>query len=132
MEKKSDIVQYKIDTPESAQDLISCINDGSLKIITQNENILHAVLDDKEVKFDVQVDLPIPTIENIIHGKDKTEKIVNIAVKDDMVFLYKNVDGVIVEETRDFKYFVAARHKPNDSFTKLNGQSYYNYIKFFI
>lgn len=66
---------------------------------------------------------------DVIYGKNKDENIVNISIKNDTVFIFKETaDGVWVEE-QPYRHWVLAPKKYNESFTRLNGDQHYCWYK---
>jgi DNA polymerase elongation subunit (family B) len=65
----------------------------------------------------------------IIFGKDSTENVVNIDVKDDgQVILYKEVNGALVPETRKFCPWILTNRAITENSQKLEGHQYYKWI----
>lgn len=67
-------------------------------------------------------------LNNYVFGKDKTEGIVSIEVKDDTIFLFMR-DGKVFEEA--MTYWLLCNKKIDSSFSKLNGNNHYKYIRLF-
>lgn len=66
---------------------------------------------------------------DVIYGKNKDENIVNISIKDDTVFIFKETeDGVWVEE-QPYRHWVLSPKKYNDSFVELNGNQHFKWYK---
>lgn len=66
---------------------------------------------------------------SIIYGKDSTEKIVNLSVMDDTLYIYQEIDGNIIESTRPYTHWVLSKKKHNDTFTTLEGNQPFKYFK---
>lgn len=121
---------YKLDDDKSLQDYIECLNDGSLQITKQISNIIDGKINGDDIKFEALLKTPC-SINDVINGKDKTERIVNIDIKDDTAYLFIDKDDKIITEKRTFKQWALSNVKNNASFYKLNGNSYYNYRKYY-
>lgn len=67
-------------------------------------------------------------LESFIFGKDSTEGIVSIEVKNDTVFIFK-VDGTI--EKRPMIYWILSAYKVNSTSKRLRGKSHYKFIHTF-
>lgn len=65
---------------------------------------------------------------DLIFGKDRTERVVSLEVRDDQIHLFY-VNGYI--ETRPMTYWILASSKLDKNFTKLNGNQHYKYIRKF-
>jgi len=72
-----------------------------------------------------------PYSNDLIFGKNKTENIVSIDVKDDLVFIYREVNGEITCETQPMKYWIMSNKMPFGEFEKLEGRLHYRYLKEF-
>lgn len=69
------------------------------------------------------------TNDDVIYGKNKDTNIVNISIKDNTVFIFKEFnDGVYVEE-QPYKHWVLAPKKYNDSFSELKGNQHFKWYK---
>ena len=66
------------------------------------------------------------TIDELLYGKDDTQHIVNLEVKDDDVHIYTEKDGKVELETYPMEYFIlsAANHKNMD---RLDGNLFFEY-----
>lgn len=65
----------------------------------------------------------------IIYGKNKEERIVNISIKDNTVFIFKETDdGVFVEE-QPYKHWILSPKCYNESFIELKGNQFYKWFK---
>jgi DNA polymerase, archaea type len=65
----------------------------------------------------------------LIFGKDTTEGIVNITLKDNKCFIYtENVEGKIALECFDYTPFVLSNKKIKGHSERLKGEQYYRYI----
>ena len=69
-----------------------------------------------------------PYSNSLIFGKDTTENIVSIEVKNNILYLFKK-DGEIEERTPI--YWILASCALDKNFQKLQGNNYYNYIRTF-
>ena len=65
---------------------------------------------------------------DLVFGKDKTERIVSLEVKDDKIYLFY-VNGYV--EERPMTYWILASSKLDKNFTKLKGNQHFKYIRKF-
>lgn len=75
-----------------------------------------------EEKLDVK-----DNIQDVIYGKDKTEGIVSIDVRDDIVYMYMN-DGTVKEKPMTYWFLTSKASKDSKP---LNGNQHYKYITTF-
>lgn len=126
--------KYKLDTLEALSDYTACIEDGTITVIKQIENVTSGLLNGQLVEFEIAPQylqsVPAP-IDDVINGKNKESNIVNISVKNNKAYIYKEYGDKVVCEEKPFKFFALAPTKLNSSFDKLKGSSYYNYIKYY-
>lgn len=71
----------------------------------------------------------IDPIDDIIHGKNKEENIVNISIKNDLVYIFKETKAGVVCETTPYKHWILLKSKPNDTFKRLAGNQPYKFYK---
>jgi DNA polymerase elongation subunit (family B) len=72
---------------------------------------------------------PIDTLTiDALFGKDKRANIVNIAIKNDLLYLFY-LDGS--SETIPCKYFILSSTKYDSKFERLEGETFYKYIRYF-
>lgn len=64
----------------------------------------------------------------LIFGKDQTEEIVSLEIKDNLVYAYFN-DGSY--KTQPARYFVLASRKIDNNFVQLSGESFYKWVRIF-
>lgn len=68
------------------------------------------------------------SLNDVIFGKDKTEKIVSIWVDGDTCTLFKDIEGKIETEVRENRFWITSRY-PFDNSKRLSGDhAYYRYI----
>ncbi len=65
---------------------------------------------------------------DLIFGKDKTENVVSVEVKDDVLTIFKEKDGVVSKETRDHKFWLLNSEKRVSRSVKLAGDQHYKYL----
>lgn len=124
--------RYTLDNENSVNDFISCIDDGSLTITKQIDNIIYSNMNRDITVFDINTNIKLPaTIDDVISGKNKETNIVNISVKGDKVHIFKENNKKVTEEIRDFKQFILSPNKNNNTFDKLNGPGHYKYRKYY-
>lgn len=69
-------------------------------------------------------------MNNLIYGKDNTERIVNIEVDKEKVILFiEDKDGTVRTEERTAEYWILAKDKIDDHFKPLKGNLHYKWIK---
>lgn len=124
-------MQYELDCVEAVNDFISCLDDGSITIVKQIDNIITARLHGDIVTFKVSMDNLPAKIDDVINGKNKDNGIVNIAYKDDYIHIFKEHEDIVSEQKTTFKQFVLSPKKVNNTFTRLNGPSHYKYRKYY-
>lgn len=65
---------------------------------------------------------------NLIYGKDPTERIVSIEVHDGEVVLFKEApDGTVETETRPYSYWMLSPKKLDSEWVKIDGNLHYQY-----
>lgn len=69
------------------------------------------------------------SLDNIIYGKNKDERIVNISIRDDKVFIFKELDDGVYVEEQPYRHWILAPKKINDSFTPLKGSQHFKWYK---
>lgn len=67
--------------------------------------------------------------DDIIYGKNKDTNIVNISIKDNTVYLFKEFKDGVYAETLPYKHWVLAPKQYNSSFVKLEGNQHFNWYK---
>src|ERR1700676_3985507 len=67
-------------------------------------------------------------VNKLIFGKDDTQRIVNLTVKDDTLFLYTEDESGVKEEKFDFKPWVLSNKPVANYSQKLKGDQYYRYL----
>lgn len=71
-----------------------------------------------------------PIQNDLIYGKDPTEAIVGIEIVNNQIVLFKEIDGKIITETRNNKYWVLSPNQSKDNKTvRLEGDQYFKYLK---
>jgi DNA polymerase elongation subunit (family B) len=65
---------------------------------------------------------------DLIFGKDKTENIVSVEVKDDKVVLFIEKDGVVKKEVRDNQFWLLTNAKASSKQKELPGGQHYKYL----
>lgn len=68
-----------------------------------------------------------PKYDTIIFGKDSTENIVSIECVEDKVILFKEVDGLIEKEERDFSPFILTNKPMTKTSQLLEGKQFYKW-----
>lgn len=64
---------------------------------------------------------------DLIFGKDRTPNVVSVSVDDNILYLYKEVNGKIETEIREHSYWILAP-KNYEGFRRLRGNGYYKYL----
>jgi DNA polymerase I len=65
---------------------------------------------------------------DLIFGKDKTENVVSVEVKDDVLTIFKEKDGVVSKETRGHKFWLLNSEKRVSRSVRLEGDQHYKYL----
>lgn len=123
---------------------ISIKNGGYLVQFEQHEDFFVSMLpntwkNNNEVnafiiglKISNKPSLPVVVSEDsLIFGKDGTKNIVSCEVKDNVLELFIEKDGIITTETRENKYWLLASQPLTKDFKKLDGGLHYQYIKYY-
>ena len=66
------------------------------------------------------------TIDELLYGKDDTQHIVNLEVKDDDVYIYTEVNGKVEVETYPMEYFILSATNHNNM-DRLTGNLFFEY-----
>lgn len=116
---------YSVDTKESFQDLLGCLQEGaSLEAISTNQFKLNNDILELTEEYKEELEL-----HDIIYGLNKEENIVNISLLGDSVYLFKEKDGKITAHQREFRHWALAKKKYNSTFTELAGKQPYRFYK---
>lgn len=128
------ITRYAINDVESLKDFNDSIDSGYIKVIKSINRVVYAIMNGQRVEFEIDPKLETQTpacVENVINGKDNTSNIVNLSSKGENIHVFRRIEGELTETVVQAKKFVLAHGKPNDTFTKLKGIGYYNYVKYY-
>ena len=69
-------------------------------------------------------------MNDLIYGKDKTERIVNVEAENEKLILFiEEKDGTVRREERSAEYWILAKDKIDDYFKPLKGNLHYKWIK---
>lgn len=126
-------MQYRINSDESLKDYIDCIESGSLKIIKQIDDVISGTLNSERTEFIIDknyIDKVPASIDDVINGKNKETNIVNISVKNDKTYIYKENNGTITCEEKPFTHWVLSPEQKTN-FTRLKGNSHYTHRRDF-
>jgi len=120
----------KIDDKIAYEEFKAYLIEDKPKILSIDNNII--ITEDCTVEVSSEykdlINLVAPKYDPLIYGKDTTENIVSVSVKDDLLYLYKS-DGSV--ETRTNKYWILSRQKLSKKTKKLKGSQAYKYITVF-
>lgn len=129
---------YVINDDTSFNELKSMIDSKEAELINSSDNIVDVLIDKKLIQIELGdkykklliQKTPESSLDDLIYGKDKTEKIVNISIIDDEIHTFIRQDGVIGKTISPFKHWILS---PNDysGFSSLSGRQHYKYIKLF-
>lgn len=121
---------FLINDQKSFEEFKSYIVNDKPKIISIKDNIVET--EDCKVKIENEylnlLNVLKPKYDKLIYGKDSTENIVSISVKDNKILLYKK-DGTI--ETRDNIYWILSANKLTKKSIPLEGKQTYKFINTF-
>ena len=68
--------------------------------------------------------------KDLIYGKDPTERIVNISIDDNLVYIYRELeDGTIDTQVKQANYWIIGASKPAGKYITLEGSQPYKYLK---
>lgn len=69
--------------------------------------------------------------KSLIFGKDNTQNIVSLEVKDETIELFIEKDGIVTSKFLPNKYWIVSPKKFNDGWKPLKGNLFYKYIKYY-
>ncbi len=126
-------MMYSIDSKDSLNDLLQCINDGSFTFKQWNDNTLIGQLNNAEVAFVVKAEyktaLPYVTYDKLVYGKDCTENIVSVEVKDGQLIKFIEKNGVVTEQREEYRYWMITENLLNKSKqTRLAGEQAFKWM----
>jgi DNA polymerase elongation subunit (family B) len=118
---------------QSEQDFISYIKEDKPDYEIKRFGETHQVITSEfnvliPQEYSHIIDEISPYSNDLIYGKNKTENVVSIEVLKDKVVLYKN-DGST--EVRKMVYWILSNQKIDSTFSSLEGNLHYKYIKRF-
>lgn len=124
--------QFSVDTFESYTDTLALLKSGEMSIKSMRGTVAQVTINgdvyelDIDPKYLTRLSSFKPTdMNDLIYGKDKTSHIVNISIKADVVHIFQEIDGNIIETTKPFKRWALA-NKLMPGFEFLKGNQYYN------
>jgi DNA polymerase elongation subunit (family B) len=127
------VEQFIIDTEQSYTDLYGMIDSGELTVENCNEDTMllrHGTKNGAkllQVKFTGEFKPKSDEINDLVYGISPDEKIVNISVKNDIVYLFKEINGEITYETKEYKHWLLSP-KFYSGFKKLQGYQHFKYF----
>lgn len=68
---------------------------------------------------------------SLVFGKDTTTNIVSIEIKEDLVELFIEKDGIITSEFRPHRYWLMSPKRFDSNWIRLDGELHYKFIKFY-
>lgn len=117
---------YLVDTKESFQDVLSCLQDGaSFECVKDN---LYKLNKNTQLEFTKEYKDQLD-LHDIIYGINKETNIVNISISGDNVFIFKETSSGVTHQTIPYRHWVLAKKAHNQSFTKLSGSQPFSYYK---
>ena len=122
---KSDIGLFKSFLADKEIKLVNKEESGELVKITYNS--------DQQFVLDKSLYTEIFKYENdLIFGKDKTERVVSIEIDgDNLVLFIQNEDGTITKEFRENTFWFLSHDKMSSKQTKLEGNQHYSWAALF-
>ena len=111
---------YKIDDEIAKQDFIEAFNSGAIK--QQDGSFLYQ---DQPTQFDFVIDKENYGNDRLIYGKDSSKGIVNISVKDNIVYTFY-LNGDVIQ--KPFKPYVCSPISASGAI-RLKGTNHYQYLK---
>lgn len=129
---------YYVTDENSLNEYNLYLQEENLKVLNKTKTDLGTIVElSNGTKFTFTIpeakeqDLSERQIKELIYGKDDTTRIVSVETKKDQLILFRELeDGSVVKEVRPTKLFLLA-NKPYPGFTKLKGENYFKYIKFY-
>ncbi len=117
--------QFVVDTKEAFQDVLSCLQDGTeLKHVSENVYKMSGATLEFNKEYEDQLQL-----HDIIYGINKESNIVNISIKNDLVYIFKETVAGVHYKVLPYKHWVLAKSKLNESFKPLFGKQSYSWYK---
>lgn len=117
---------YSVDTKESFQDLIGCLQEGAT--LKHLENDQYSLNNKDVLEFNSEYKQEME-LHDIIYGANKETNIVNISLLGDDVHIFKEKDGVVTSTAIPFRHWVLGKRKYNDTFHALSGTQPYKFYK---
>jgi len=122
----------KIKTKNDYCDFIDFISDPEVLVLNED-----CYKDGKLYKFNTDDTIYVPDkflesktdndVNNLIFGKDDTQRVVSVEVDDDLMYVYIETPSGIECETRKHQFWITSPKKFK-GFKKLEGSGYYKYI----
>ena len=108
---------YSIDNTSSLQDLLQCMTDKSFVVSSFTEGKLLGKLNGQETQFVVAPefikDIPVSKYDKLIYGKDQTENIVSVEIKDNQLIKFIEVNGVVTTVVEPYKFWLITENLLN-------------------
>ena len=118
--------QFIVDTKDAFNDLLSCLQDGT-ELMHVKDN-LYKLMPNTLLEFNKEQEKQLE-LHDIIYGINKENNIVNISIKNDLVYIFKEIDGKVTYKALPYKHWVLAKSKLNSTFTPLFGKQPYSWFK---
>lgn len=118
---------FVVDTNEAFQDVLSCLQDGApFKHLKDNVYKIGDNSLEFTKEYQDQLDM-----HDIIYGINKESNIVNISIDEPagLVYIFKEIDGVVSYTTKQYKHWVLFQEPINNTLKTLSGSQPYKYIK---
>lgn len=122
--------EFIIDTDNAFNDFDVMIKSGEAKLLSLEKNVAKVIINKKLIKVELGATYinRFNNIDRIIYGKDNTKNIVNISIKDDTVFLFKEINGKVSYDTLPYKHWVLSSNA-QEGFYPLKGSQHFKFIK---
>lgn len=148
-------MMYSIDSKDSLNDLLQCIRDKSFVVTSFLEDKLIGKLNGQETQFIITPEfipeIPLkstwnykqdqktgywcipaevtPKYDKLVYGKDCTENIVSVEVKDGQLIKFIEKNGVVSEQREEYRYWMITENLLNKSKqTRLAGEQAFKWM----
>jgi DNA polymerase I len=72
-----------------------------------------------------------PKYDHLIFGKDQTENVVSVEIKDSKTFIFQEINGRIEVSERPHEYWAIGAYSPQGEHTRLKGNQFFRFLRTF-
>lgn len=130
-------MQYSVDTYDAYNDVLTMLKQGEMTILNIQNNILEVEVEKEQHQLEIAekyldklATFKKSSMDDVIFGKDKTDKIVNISIKSGKVHIFREDDGNVIKSETPYKKWVLS-NKKMPGFDFLKGSQHYNCYRYF-